>query len=254
MLALATVMAILTRPGVCGEVERTRERECAFPGGACVELRIDEQIAALGSAVAHEEVERYSRIAGRTRLIDSMDATSEVIGGVQTFSAIRRNGRIVLNASDISGTWSFGEMTAVLITSRDGIEQAGLETRKSVHSGADFPLVSFFHFAPYSGRWYVTVDSKVYWLDLSGEVEVLPSTGQVVYVRWTSGMLPLETSIERIIWTVRFKSTEIGGQRAVLPDSAEYVVQHRRNRTEWNRTRFDRWSRYGSQASIEFRE
>jgi len=254
MLGLATVLAVLTSQRICGEVDRIRERECVFPGVACVELRIDEQIAALRSAVAHEEVERYSQIAGRTRLIDSMDATSEVIGGVQTFSAIRRNGRNVLDASDISGTWSFGEMAAVLITSRDGIEQAGLETRRSAKDGADSPLVSFFHFAPYSGRWYVTVDSKVYWLDLNGEVEVLPSTGQVVYVRWTSGTLPVETSIERIIWTVRFKATEIGGQRAVLPDTAEYVVQHRRNRAEWNRTQFDRWSRYGSQVSIDFRE
>ena len=80
------------------------------------------------------------------------------------------------------------------------------------------------------------------------------ATGQVLRIRWTSGDLPVDTGIHRIVWTVSFKAVSIGGRIYVLPESTEYRVIHRAGWIEWNVTRIEPRGRYGSKVWVSFGE
>lgn len=120
--------------------------------------------------------------------------------------------------------------------------------------GNGLSLVAEFHYPATSGRWFVSVASRVYWLDFSGEVWMSAASGQVSRVSWTSGKLPAEAGIERIVWTVSFKAVDVYGRTYVLPETGEYRVVHRGDWIDWNVTRFEGRGRYGSQAWLSFGE
>ena len=108
-----------------------------------------------------------------------------------------------------------------------------------------------FHIPAGSRRWFVRIDSRIYWLDITGEVS-LSATGQLMAIRWTSNQLPVSTGVDHIGWTVTFRPSEVGGRLYLLPDVAEYRVIHRRKQSEWNVTRFEARGRYGSEFLIDY--
>ena len=106
-----------------------------------------------------------------------------------------------------------------------------------------------FTFRASSRRWFVNIDSRVYWLDITGEVTLSAATGELLGIRWTSNELPASTGVGHIIWTVSFRPSEVGGHSYLLPDVAEYRVTHQGTRSEWNITRFQALGRYGSELA-----
>ena len=251
---LIALSGLFTAWASAGEGEWTRPfaSACGPVDAVRLQRNIDDQIKALQVVVVHEDVERYSRSRGVQRRIDSLDAVAEVIDGVETYADVKQNGQQVPHATQITGTWSFGELPAFLQASREALGKAATNNFCPVADGDGLLSSASFHFNADSQRWFVTVDSKLYWLDFSGEIRISPATGQVASIRWTSGEPPAATGIAKIVWTVDFKPAEVYGRTYVLPDKAEYRVIHRGDWVDWNITRFDVVGRYGAQVSVNF--
>jgi hypothetical protein len=196
---------------------------------------MNSQIDALQTLVIHEDVDRYASVGNKTQKIDTFETTAEVIDGVEQYSGTKHDGHDVSGA-EISGTWSFGELATMLRTTRDALALPGLQVS---------PEHVVFHLPASSGRWFVRIDSRVYWLDITGEVS---SSG----IRWASSELPASTGVRHIVWTVAFRKAEVAGQTYLLPGIAEYRVIHCGKRSEWNVTRFAAVGRYGSELSINY--
>jgi hypothetical protein len=209
--------------------------------------QIDNQLAALGSLVIREDVDRYAGAGGRGRRIDTFETVVEVVDGIEHYSGITHNGR-PFSATQISGTWSFGELATLLRTTREALVLPGTQI---AYGRADFYLPAS------SRRWFVSIDSRVYWLGISGEAILSAETGEISSIRWTSSELPAATGVDHIEWTVDFGPTEVGGRSWNLPEKSEYRVIHTGGngsipRSEWNVTHFVPLGRYGSESAISF--
>lgn len=213
--------------------------------------RVDEQIAALNNIVMREDISRYESTRGRRSKIDEYEASVEMSDGVDTVESIRHNGRTYSSTSQIQGAWSFGDFSSVLRISRDALDCQSLTRLRGVGSEPDI-LVAAFHYPASSGRWYVKVGSRTWWLDFNGEIRLSAVTGDVLDISWTSAPLDSGADIRQVQRTVRFAPAEAGGEMWVLPEYAEYRVIHLNDRIEWNTTRFYDAARYGSLSSVKF--
>jgi hypothetical protein len=185
--------------------------------------------------------------------IDSFQSDAEIVDGVERYSRIRHNGREVA-PTDVTGTWSFGELATLLHTTREALALPGVLIS---------PDRAAFQIPANRKRWFVSIDSRIYWLDITGEISMSASTGQVLAIRWTSSQLPAETGVDHIVWSVAFHQTRFGGRAYLLPDVAEYRVIHRcgnpasakaakNAKTDWNVTRFEVIGRYGAEVAVDY--
>jgi hypothetical protein len=147
-------------------------------------------------------MDRYASTGGRIRGIDSFETVAEVVDGIEHYSGTTHNGRPV-SGTEISGTWSFGELATLLKTTREAPALPGTEI---AYGRADFYLPAS------SGRWFVSIDSRAYWLGISGEAILSPETGEISSIRWISNELPAATGVDHIVWTVDFGPTEVSGR------------------------------------------
>lgn len=247
------LLIITAIPELYGELKiESTAADCISNAVACLRRNIDEEIAGLSAVVVHEDVEQYSSAHGTTRRTGSLEANAEVIDGLENYTEVKQYGREVFTVGQISGIWSFGELATLLSTSRDALGTSAL--RSVSHTVDERVLIAVFHCRANSQRWFVAIDSIIHWLDFQGEIWMSAATGQVLRIRWTSGGLPVDTGVHRIVWTVSFKATSVGGRIYVLPESTEYRVIHRAGWIEWNVTRIEPRGRYGSKVWVSFGE
>ena len=217
-----------------------------------LQRQIDAQLEALGTLVIQEDIDRYSGAGNKVQRIDSLRSVAEVVDGVERYSRMLRNGREVA-PEDVSGTWSFGELATLLRTTREALSLPGLQLS---------PESAVFQVAASRRRWFVSIDSRIYWLDFAGEIS-MSSNGQLRAIRWTSRQLPASTGVDHIVWSVSFRESQFGGHAYVLPEGAEYRVIHRCSnfqsakaaknlKVDWNITRFEVLGRYGSEVAVDY--
>lgn len=203
---------------------------------------IDRTLAELTNVVVHEKIDRYCRAHGRVKKLDTFDATVEILDGTEQYSEVRRKDQLFPGVLQVGGLWSFGEIATLLRTTGDALRER-----------ADQADALQFRFPAASRRWFVTVDSRVYWLDFEGEAWISRGTGEVHRICWISAPLPVNSGVDRVHWTVDFQTVDIAGRTFNVPEEAVYQVTHPGgDRTEWNLTRFSDYARYGSSVSLSF--
>jgi hypothetical protein len=234
------------------------ERNPAAPAladPAKLQEALDEKIAMISSVVIHETTVRYWQ-AGRTvRRLDTVDTDVEIIDGAERYSGVRRNSVALADTAEISGAWSFGEVVTLLRGARDALNQQVLDSRSIIVENGNPVVQMAFHYPSDSHRWFVSVASRVYWLDFRGKIWLSPETGDLLRVSWESTAAPPPaTGVTSVLWTVDFRSAEVGGRICTLPATGTYRVNHSVGDawSEWNVTRFAGTGRYGSQAEVRF--
>jgi hypothetical protein len=216
---------------------------------------IDEKISLLSSVVLHETVARYTQARKTVRHIDTLDTDVEIIDGAERYSGFRRNSVALADSGKITGAWSFGEVVTLLRGARDALDQSVLDTRSIVIENGTPVIRLAFRYPSDSHRWFVSVDSRIYWLDFEGDLRISPATGDILRISWQStASPPAVTGVASVLWTVDFRSAEIGGRICTLPDNGTYRVNHSVGDawSEWNVTKFSEIGRYGSQVSVTF--
>jgi hypothetical protein len=222
---------------------------------AQLQAALDEKIALLSSVVIHETIDRYAQAGKTVRQLDTLDTDVEVIDGTERYSGVRRNSIALASTGEIRGAWSFGEIVTLLRGARDALNQRVLDSRSTIVENGNPVVRMAFHYPSHSHRWFVRVDSRVYWLDFQGEIWISPATGDILRISWesTAGP-PRATGVANILWTVDFRSAEIAGRICTLPDTGFYRVNHSVGDawSEWNVTKFSGIGRYGSQVKVRF--
>ncbi len=220
-----------------------------------LQANIDEKIALLSRLVIHERISRYSQAGNLVRQLDTLDTDVEVIDGAERYSDVRRNNVALGRTGDITGAWSFGEVVTLLRGARDALNQRVLDSRATILESGN-PIIKLEFFYPSDAhRWFVSVESQVYWLDFRGTIWISPVTGDIVRISWESmAAPPPATGVASVAWTVDFRSQEIAGRLCTLPDTAIYRVNHSVGDawSEWNVTKFSGIGRYGSQVQLRF--
>lgn len=224
------------------------------PAGSLTALRarLDGSLADLSRIVIHENIVRYSACGHRVRRLDTVDTVVEVVDGVEQYAGIWKKGVAYAGIARIGGLWSFGELATLLRNTRDALAEGSFGLADGT------PAIVPFTFPAGSHRWYATIASRVYWLEVQGRLSVDTSSGDVSRISWTSAPLPAGAGVDRIVWTVDFAPVQVAGQRFNLPSSAIYKVSRSspagasndRSMVDWNVTTFSDYARYGSEASL----
>jgi hypothetical protein len=222
---------------------------------AKLQATLDEKIALLSSVVIHEKILRYSQAGNTVRRLDTLDTDVEVIDGTERYSEVRRNRVALAHTGDITGAWSFGEIVTLLRGTRDALDQHVLDTRSTITENGRPVVRMAFYYPAASHRWFVSVASRVYWLEFEGRIWISPQTGDVLRISWESTAAPpAAAGVASVLWTVDFRSVDVAGRICTLPDTGIYRVNHSVGDawSEWNVTRFLGIGRYGSQVNVRF--
>jgi hypothetical protein len=226
-----------------------------WTGPAKLKAALDEKIALLSSVAIHEKIVRYSQAGKTVRQLDTLDTDVDVIDGAERYSEVRRNNVALAHTGEIKGAWSFGEVVTLLRGARDALTRESLDTRAALAEDGS-PLIRIaFNYPSGSHRWFVSVDSRVYWLDFRGTIWISPVTGDILRISWESTAAPPPASgVASVVWTVDFHSAAVGGLICTLPDTGVYRVNHSVGDawSEWNVTKFSGIGRYGSQVKVVF--
>jgi hypothetical protein len=243
------VAATAASPGTLG-TGRISGPDISLDG---LSARLDQQIAAMGTIVMRETISRYDTARGGTGKIDEFEASVEIADGVDRLASLRRNGRPYSGVTPLQGAWAFGDFSTVLRVSRQALGEQGANLVR-YSDGEPGILITRFHCPASNALWFVSVDSRIYWLDFQVEIRISATTGDVVEISWTSSPPTPDAEIRQIRRTVAFASSEVGGRTYLLPTYAEYRVVHSRNRVEWNTARFGNAARYDALASVKYVE
>jgi hypothetical protein len=222
---------------------------------AKLQAALDEKIALLSSVVIHEKILRYSQARNSVRQLDTLDTDVEVIDGVERYTDVRRNSVALAHTGEIRGAWSFGEVVTLLRGARDALNQQVLDTRSTVAENGNSVVRMAFYYPADSHRWFVSVDSRVYWLDFAGKIWISPRTGDILRISWESTAAPPPAAgVASVLWTVDFHSADVAGRICTLPETGIYRVNHSVGDawSEWNVTKFLGIGRYGSEVKLLF--
>jgi hypothetical protein len=222
---------------------------------AKLQAALDEKIALLSSVAIHEKIVRYSQTGNTVRQLDTLDTDVDVIDGAERYSGVRRNSVALAHTSEIKGAWSFGEVVTLLRGARDALARQALDTRATIAENGSPVVRIAFYYPSSSHRWFVSVDSRVYWLDFQGKIWISPVTGDILRISWESTAAPPPASgVASVVWTVDFHSAAVGGLICTMPETGIYRVNHSVGDawSEWNVMNFSGIGRYGSQVKVVF--
>jgi hypothetical protein len=212
---------------------------------------IDGVLAALSNMAMQERISRFAGTGGAAHQLDSFEAEVSIADGVEQYTGVKGPHRTYRHVSEIRGLWSFGEIVTMLRTSRDII---GLSARNAPEEEGPDQTVIQFASPSADRRWFVTYNSRIYWLDFEGTLRLSKLTGEIERLTWTSPSGPAGTGIASVLWDVNFHDVDVAGSLCTMPSDSIYrVVRKGENQpAEWNLTRYAALGRYGSSVSVGF--
>lgn len=209
----------------------------------------------LQNFVCDERMDRYKGAlsAPDGRRIDTVVARVSFENGVEHYTSIRQNNRPRPGISSLSGAWSEGEFGTLLRQTQAPLRsQTVLFWMNTDVYGAPAALYRF-DVSEQDSPWDLEVESRHYHVPFRTDVWVSLSSGKILKIERTSTVIPLETGISELRWSVSLASTEINGKNWLLPNTGEYeVLYEESHRREWSLLSFSEYHRYGSEVALSF--
>jgi hypothetical protein len=221
-----------------------------------IEAALNQRLWALANVICHEQIARFARRGKTTNQLDTLDLNVEVLGGIEKYSRILLKQKQYPNMQKLPGTWSVGEMAALLSATRDAIDLGEVQVGEEEVSDLGRSSTMTFSYAAGAQRWYLRANSQIHWLPFEGRVWTSPETGEIRRISWLARDLPTETGVAQVLWTVDFSPVDLSSLVVTLPEKALFQITYKNgaDRVDWNVTRFSEYRRYGSDTAIHFDE
>jgi len=219
-----------------------------------IERALDERLAVLANVICQEEIARYAKKGRETNQVDTLHVNVEVLEGVEKYSEIRRREKTYPGMHKVPGTWSVGEIAALLSATRDAVEAGQIQIGQADAPDLGRSSVMTFSYGAESRRWYLLTHSQMHWLPFEGRVWASPDTGEIRRITWYAKDVPSDAGVSQVLWTVDFGPVNLAPLVVTLPAKALYQVTYRNgeDRMDWNVTYFSAYRRYGSETTVHF--
>ena len=209
----------------------------------------------LQNFVCDERMDRYKGAlsAPDGRRIDTVVARVSFENGVEHYTNIRQNNRPRPGISSLSGAWSEGEFGTLLRQTQSLLESQAVLFRMNTDIDGTSVTLYRFEVSEQDSPWDLEIESRHYRVPFRADVWVSLSSGKILKIERTSTVIPLETGISELRWSVSLASTQINGKNWLLPTTGEYeVLYEESHRREWNLLSFSEYHRYGSEVALSF--
>ncbi len=218
-------------------------------------LASDDLYASLKSFVCQEEIQRFEgNLRGsKTHPIDRVSANLSFENGVERYSEIRQNTRILASISALAGAWSEGEFGTLLQQTAQLLEAHPAAFVSSTNLAGDAAAIYRFSVTEEDSPWELVVGLRRYRIPFTTDVWIAASSGEILRITRKSVVMPEETRISGIDWDVTLGAVDLNGKTWRLPTAAAYSVAYAESkRREWNQMSFSGYRRYSSESSLRF--
>ena len=209
----------------------------------------------LKSFVCQEQISRFLDAVDKQQAysLDKVTAKISFERGVEDYSEIYQNGERRPSLSSISGAWSEGEFGTLLLQTQKLLLTEHVHFEDFADLQGQEAAVYRFDVASEDSPWDFIVAGRHYDLAFRTYVWIDVNTGEILKIKRKSVIIPPQTKIHEIQWSVQLKRVNVDGQSWLLPSGGDYSVsyadsQHR----EWNEFSFSGYRKYGAEAAIRF--
>lgn len=259
----ATLAGMLTIPFFTGAArsESPSETPAAITANQPADL-VDRVIASasqvyenLTNFVCREDIERYKG-SGRNsmgRKLDVITSTVSYDRDAEHYTEIFQNNKPLNRIRGLSGAWSEGEYGTLLGETLKALQSRKMGPAFSTTLDGAPAVVYSFDYSTADSPWEIEVAGRHYFLPFRGQLWASPATGEVLRVDRIATVVPEQTGIAGVNWSVSFGSQSADKRTFWLPTKAVYSVAYLDGgRREWNLIAFSRYRRYGSDVVVRF--
>lgn len=154
---------------------------------------------------------------------DVVEAEVLIVDGREEYRDIKIDGTPtgVKDLSQIGGSWSMGEYSAVAANLFHPASDAEFSEEGADTVGGRSALVYGYKITQQNSRWLLNVDGHKYAPGHHGKVWIDPENGRALRVEMEATYLPHNYPLSTVASILQYENKEISGQRYLLPAMAE---------------------------------